>query len=436
MDMKHKPHRISKVHPGSIAEEVGIQPGDLLVAIDGQDIVDIIDYLFLSSEEELELEVHRPETDETFIIEIEKEYDEEIGLSFDNPLLDDARHCNNHCVFCFIDQMPPGMRPSLYFKDDDSRLSFMQGNFVTLTNLNAEQIARIIRYRISPINVSVHTTDPELRRKMLGNRHAGDILEKMRMLADGNIEMNAQIVLVPDMNDGEALASTLEDLSGLYPALQSVAIVPVGLSRFREGLAVLSGFDRESARRVIEGVLAFQAGMLERIGTRFAFAADEFFLLSEMHLPDDSAYETYIQLENGVGLMRKFEMELAKAAQTSRVQSGKRFVVATGTLAGPWLTALFSRLGLDHLEVRAIENRYFGTDITVSGLVTASDLMEQIGDLRGKEAVLIPGAMLKADEPVFLDDISLDEVSQRLGIRVIPVTVSGKALINRLEELE
>lgn len=435
--MKNKArHLITRIREGSIAEELGLRPGDELISIDGRPVVDIIDYLFLTSEAYIEMEILREETQEIILFEIEKEIDEEVGLSFGNPLLDDAKRCSNQCLFCFVDQLPKGMRSSLYFKDDDSRLSFMQGNFVTLTNLNDEQLDRIIRYRISPINVSVHTTDPSLRCRILGNRHAGDILEKMTRLAQGHIEMNAQIVLMPGINDGEHLTRTITDLKALYPALNSVAIVPVGLSRYREGLHKLEPFDATTSRQTVAQVHGLQSECLEQLGTRFAFLSDEFYLQADLPVPGEEDYEGYVQIENGVGLLRRFERQLTQALSDRPKVPNPHVLLATGTLAAPWLKAFFARWGMDRVKVREIRNRFFGEGITVSGLVSATDLMEQIGADSGFSTLLIPTVMLKSDEPLFLDDMTVGEVSRKLGMNIIPVDVDGDELIDRLEELE
>jgi putative radical SAM enzyme (TIGR03279 family) len=431
-----KKNTIIEVTESSIANEIGIVKGDVLISINNQPLGDIIDYLFLTSDEYIELEVISGETGETIVYEIEKEYDEDLGISFGNPLLDEAKSCSNQCIFCFVDQLPSGMRESLYFKDDDSRLSFMQGNFVTLTNLNYEQLDRIIRYRISPINVSVHTTDPELRKKILGNKHAGDVLEKMKRLAKGHIDMNGQIVLMPEINDGEGLDTTLRDLSEMHPYVGSVAMVPIGLSRFRDGLQALRPYSADEALLLVNQVDKIQEEMLEKLGTRFAFLSDEFFLLAGKELPDAEWYEGYIQVENGVGLIRKFTDGFINAMKKSRVSLEKRYLVLTGVLAHDWLKNLIESEGIDNLDVKAIKNDFFGQMITVSGLVTGTDIIKQVGDLSSYEGLVIPDVMLKNDEPIFLDDLTLDELSEQLGIKIYPVEAAGESMIKLLEELK
>ena len=302
-------NQIKTVEPGSIAEELEIEVGDQLISINQQPVVDIIDYMFLSNDEFVEIEIEKS-NGEIWTLDIEKEYDEPIGITFENPIIDDAKRCTNNCVFCFIDQLPKGMRPSLYFKDDDSRLSFLQGNFVTLTNLKEPDIERIIRYRISPINVSVHTTDPELRKKMLGNRFAGNIMERLKKLVDGGIVVNAQIVLCPGYNDGDALDKTLTDLMTLHPNLNSVAIVPIGLTNHRQGLIQMEGFVQKNAAETINRVHAFQSKAYKKLKTRFAFLADEFYIQAILPFPEDNAYESYIQLEDGIGMIRKLTTEI------------------------------------------------------------------------------------------------------------------------------
>ncbi len=431
-----KKYEIKKITPGSIADEMGIVEGDLLMTVNEHSITDIIDYLFLTSDEYVELEIESHVTGEVVIYEVEKEFDEDIGISFKNPLLDEARNCSNNCIFCFVDQLPQGMRKSLYFKDDDSRLSFMQGNFVTLTNVNYDQIERIIRYRISPINVSVHTTDPQLRIEILRNRYAGDILEKMNLLADGNIEMNAQIVLMPGINDGKYLQRTIADLSKLHPQVESIAIVPIGLSRFRKNLTQLSTFTKKQSQDLIIQIDEIQNKMLEKHGTRFVFLSDEFYIVAENAIPNNDFYENYIQLENGVGLLRKFYDEIAINRNLFTTRLNKKYLMLTGTIAGEWLNRIIEDFELDGLEVRTITNRFFGEKITVSGLITATDIMDQIKDSSSYEGIIIPDVMLKSDEDIFLDDITLSELESHMGVKIHKIPVEGVGFLKLLEELK
>ncbi len=424
---------IKGVKPGTIAEEVGIKAGDYLLTINDRPVKDIIDYLFLTSDDFLEVVMETGEG-ETVIYEIEKDPDEDLGLSFESPLLDDVKRCSNQCIFCFVDQLPPGMRESLYFKDDDSRLSFMQGNFVTLTNLSDDQIQRIVNYRISPINVSVHTTDPGLRIRLLKNPKAGRIMDHLRTLIEGGITVNAQIVLMPGINDGQALQKTLKDLSGLHPGLKSVAIVPIGLTRYREGLHPLTAFDKEGARGVIRQVHAGQGDFLRTLATRFAYLADEFYLKAGEPLPPYEAYEGFLQLEDGIGMIRKFGDEVRSLGKGLALQG--RYALVTGLLAKDFMEDLSQELMRDHqalhLAVRAIENRVFGPAITVSGLVCGRDILEQVGGIEDFEALLVPDNMFKADEDVFLDDVSLEQLSLALGKPVKRIPVQGEDFLKFL----
>ena len=433
-------NRIKSIEKDSIAEELEIEVGDILLTINGEPIVDIIDYMFLTNDESLEMEIKKA-NGEVWTYEIEKDFDEALGLEFENPIIDHAKRCTNKCVFCFIDQLPKGLRETLYFKDDDSRLSFLQGNFVTLTNLKEADIDRIIRYRISPINVSVHTTDPELRKKMLGNRFAGNILERVKKLVDGGITVNAQIVLCPGYNDGDALDKTLDDLIPFYPNLNSIAIVPIGLTRHREGLLPMEAFNPETAKDAIERVQAFQKHALKRLKTRFAFLADEFYIQAEMPFPTDEAYESYIQLEDGIGMIRKLQTEVEQLlAKPRNVDvTHKKIALITGTAAAPFLEKIATNIEKTYpeLEIKivAIENRFFGERITVSGLITGVDIVTQIAEsdsLFGIDYALMPSAMFRADEEILLDDMTRSELELRFGIPIFKVETEGKALLSAL----
>lgn len=430
-------NRIKKVDIGSIAEELDIEVGDILLTINEQPVVDIIDYMFLTNDETIEIEIQKPDG-EIWAIEIDKEYDEPLGIEFENPIIDQAKRCTNNCVFCFIDQLPKGMRDSLYFKDDDSRLSFLQGNFVTLTNLKDEDINRIIRYRISPINVSVHTTDPDLRKKMLGNRFAGNILERLGQLIDGGITVNVQIVLCPGYNDGEALKRTLDDLVVFHPTLNSIAIVPIGLTKHRDGLIEMRGFDEVTANATIQIVHAFQEKALINLKTRFAFLADEFYILAKQDFPMDEAYESYIQLEDGVGMIRKLVTEIEALLAKPEKGDGVHREVAmiTGTAAAPYLDILAKRIHSVYpnveLKIVPIVNHFFGEKITVSGLITGQDIVEQTKDLKMTDKnslILLPSAMFRADEEVLLDDMTRSDLEAHFGVAVKKVEIEGKQLM-------
>lgn len=431
-------NRISTVSEGSIAEALNICVGDELVSINGRAVEDIIDFIFLTADEHIELVVKKP--DGTVIAHtIAKEFYDDIGLEFENPIMDEAKSCRNKCSFCFIDQLPKNMRETLYFKDDDSRLSFLQGNFVTLTNVTEDDLKRMIEYRISPINVSVHTTNPELRVKMLGNRFAGSIMERLKLLAEHRIEVNAQIVLCPGENDGEELKRTLADLSGLYPSLASVAIVPVGLTKYREGLAPLRGFTEAESAEVISQVHKLQEGFLETLDTRFAFLSDEFYVMAHEEVPEYDDYEGFIQLENGVGLMRKFSSELEDALEDlgDKVKGlpSKTATLFTGHSAYAFMKEMVQmvneRLPLK-TEVVKVDNHFFGTSITVSGLIVGQDILEQSKNLTLGDFVIIPRSMMKADEDIFLDDTTVASLSEQLGKKVLIAEVDGYVYLKQM----
>ena len=427
---------IEEVSKGSIADELNIQAGDILLRINENKVNDIIDYKYLISDEYIVLEVEK-ENGEVWEYEIEKEYDEDLGIIFTNPLIDKAKSCKNKCIFCFIDQLPPNMRDTLYFKDDDSRLSFLQGNFITLTNMSDREIDRIIEYRLSPINVSVHTTNPDLRIKMLNNKNAGKIYDIIKRFHEARLDINCQVVLVPGVNDGLELKRTLSDLSKLYPSVESVAIVPVGITKYRKKLAKIDSYDMESAIEVLDFLEDIQIDFINDLGTRFVFPSDEFYALAKREVPSYDAYEGFPQLENGVGLMRLFQQEIESELSniTDVPKIDKKYIVATGTLAYNFIVDMFTKIqetipGLE-IEVIPIVNNFFGDKITVVGLITGMDLISQ---LKGKEsdAIFIPISMMKFGEDVFLDNITVDEVSRELGNKVIVSKVSGKDIIRKI----
>ena len=432
--MKNHKHIITGVMPGSIAEEMGIEPGDRLLAVNGHEIEDIFDYQFYSEDEQVVLLIEK-ENGEQWELEIEKDADEDPGMEFESGLMDEYRSCRNRCIFCFIDQMPAGMRDTLYFKDDDSRLSFLQGNYVTLTNMSDHDIDRIIRYRLEPINISFQATSPELRCRMLNNRFAGDALKKVDRLFEGGIEMNGQIVLCRGINDGEELERSIRDLSGYLPLLRSVSVVPVGLTRFREGLHPLEPFTEEDAKHVLETVHRWQKKFYQKYGVHFIHAGDEWYLLAGEEVPEEERYDGYLQLENGVGMLRLLINEFREAFDKAAGDVEERTVsVATGRLAGPYLKKIAEKLREKYPRTKVcvyeIRNDFFGESITVSGLVTAQDIIAQ---LRGRELgdrLLIPCNMLKADEDIFLDDYTVKQVSDALQVPVVIVKSSGQDLID------
>lgn len=431
--MKKTRHIIHRVLPGSIAQELELEPGDELVSVNGQEIEDIFDYQYLTNEEYLEILIRKPNGEE-WELEIEKEYEEDLGAEFENGLMDDYRTCRNHCIFCFIDQMPPGMRETLYFKDDDSRLSFLQGNYVTLTNMTDHDIDRIIRYHLAPINISFHTTDPALRCRMLNNRFAGDVFPKVQRLYEAGIEMNGQIVLCRGINDGANLDKTIRDLSGYLPHLRSVSIVPVGLTRFREGLYPLEPFGKEDARKVVEQVQQWQRRLYEKWGTHFIHCSDEWYILAELPLPKAGQYDGYPQLENGVGMLRLLEEEVEAALPAeARPWKHHRISVATGLLAEPYLRDNMKKIQEKYpgteVTVHGIVNKFFGEQITVSGLLTGQDLSGQLAGKDLGECLLIPCNMLRDGENVFLDDMTVEELEAILQVPISVVDAEGAALV-------
>ncbi|GKH48266.1 MULTISPECIES: DUF512 domain-containing protein [Anaerotruncus] len=426
------PVLIQTVAPGSHAARAGVRPGDTLLTIGGRPINDVLDYRFYMTDRQLELSLLRGGA--PYSVRIKKAEYDDIGLDFETYLMDKQHSCKNKCVFCFIDQMPPGMRESLYFKDDDSRLSFLFGNYITLTNLTDADIDRIIEMHISPVNVSVHTTDPALRVAMMKNPNAAGSLRYIERLAKAGIRINTQLVLCPGWNDGEALAKTLADLGKLYPGVQSVACVPVGLTKYREGLAELRSFTAAEAGDTIDRVEAFQQRMLEEHGERVAYPSDEFFLLAGRPIPAAGYYGEFAQLENGVGLLSLLEDEFSDAFSDDDGEGAAEgaFTVATGKAACPLISSLARRVmdrypGID-IRVRAIENRFFGEKITVAGLVTGVDLAEQLGGEALGDRLLLPSAMLRHERDKFLDDMTLEALEEALGVPVLPVDNDGYEL--------
>ncbi|WP_455538491.1 DUF512 domain-containing protein [Terrisporobacter sp.] len=439
VNVKNMNNLISNVYRNSIADEIGIEIGDILLSINGEKVEDIIQYKFLISDDYIELEIKK-RNGRIYLYEIEKEYDEELGIEFTNPIIDKAKSCRNKCVFCFIDQLPEGMRETLYFKDDDSRLSFLQGNFVTLTNMSEDDINNIIRYRISPINISVHTTNPELRRKMISNKFAGKLMDTMKRLADAGIEMNAQIVLCPGYNDKEELERTLEDLASLHPYVHSAAIVPVGITRYRDGLAKLEIFDEESASQTIDQINELQEKYLERLKTRFAFLSDEFYIIAKRPLLEYDEYEGFLQFEDGVGMITKMGTEIVNYLKTitddERLSKTKKVSIATGQSSYEFMCDMAKEImnkfkNID-INVYRIKNNFFGETITVSGLLTATDLIDQLKDEDLGETLYITRSMMKSDEEIFLDNITLKELEEKLKIEIIPCQNEGIDVVDKI----
>ncbi len=447
--MNKKEHVIKEVYTGSIAEEMGIMPGDMLLKINDNEIEDVFDYRYLIKDEYVEVLIRKAEGEE-WLLEIDKEYDDDLGIEFENELMSEYRSCSNKCIFCFIDQMPPGMRDNLYFKDDDSRLSFLQGNYITLTNMSEEDIERIIKMQLAPINISVQTTNPELRCKMLHNRFAGDKLKFLDRLYEGHVEMNGQIVCCKGVNDGEELRRSITDLMKYLPFMRSVSVVPAGISKYRDGLYPIELFTKEEAGQIIDMIESYQKSCYEKYGLHFIHASDELYITAEREFPEEERYDGYIQLENGVGMMRlfrtEFEEALGEATRGVRYHMQKHklkrtVTVATGKLAYSTVREFADKLMQAYpgliIRVFAIRNDFFGETITVTGLITGQDLMAQLKEQQAKgvdlgETLLISAAMLRSGEQVFLDDVTIPQMEEALGLRVVIVESSGQDFVDAI----
>lgn len=436
-------HLIKEIKPDSIAMELEIEPGDRLLAINNNTIEDIFDYQYHIENDYVELLIEKPNK-EQWLLEVDKDEDEDIGIVFESGLMDEYRSCHNKCIFCFIDQMPKGMRETLYFKDDDSRLSFLQGNYVTLTNMSEHDIDRIIKYHLSPINISFQTMNPELRCKMLQNRFAGEALKKVDILYQAGITMNGQIVLCKGVNDGAELEYSIRRLTQYIPVLESVSVVPVGLTKYREGLFPLEPFNREDAGKVLDCIEAFQKQIYAEHGIHFIHASDEWYILAQRELPSQDNYDGYLQLENGVGMIRlmltEFEQALEECRSQNRTPLYSQASIATGKLAYPYIKKmsdaimeLFPQL---HIHVYEITNHFFGEMITVSGLLTGQDLQVQLNDRPLGECLLLPQNMLRSGEQVFLDDMTVTELERSLQVKIDIVKSSGYDFINAVLESE
>ena len=427
---------ITGVERGSVAHRLGIRPGWVLERVAGHKIEDVLDYRFHMTADKFAIELLTPDAQPFHAIVNKDEY-EDLGLSFATYLMDGQKSCRNKCIFCFVDQMPGGMRESLYFKDDDWRMSFLFGNYVTLTNMHERDIERIIAMRLSPVNVSVHTTNPDLRVRMMGNPGAGEVLRWLERLAQAEIRLNTQLVLCPGINDGKELERSLRDLTALAPSMQSIATVPVGITKHRQGLSDLRPFTREEAWAVLDTIDAFGDDMLKLHGQRICYASDEFYLLTGRQILPAGHYEAFDQLENGVGLCALLLSEFNDALEGAPyIESPRKISIATGTGAAPLMRDLVSRAKecFPNLsaQVFAIENDFFGHTVTVSGLVTGADLIEQLKVKELGEALLIPECMLRHEKDLFLDGLSPEDIAQALGIPVIPVQVDGDALLKAL----
>ena len=425
---------ITSVAAGSPAEKAGVRAGETLLRLNGHEIVDVLDYRFFCYDAKLSVELRAVDGTKRKL-RVKKDEGQDLGLNFDTYLMDEPRPCSNHCVFCFVDQMPPGMRDTLYFKDDDARLSFLMGNYITLTNLTEREARRIIELRISPINVSVQATEPRLRRTLLGNKDAGRSLEYMRAFGRAGIEMNGQIVVCPGGNDGAHLRRTISDLMDI--GFRSCSVVPVGLTKYRKGLAKLSPVDEKAAAGIIDTVDEYGALCKERYGTRMFFCADELYLKANRPLPDRDYYEDFGQLENGVGMLRSTMDEFLSGLADVEDGDVPSFTIATGVAAAPFIERLVGaakeRFPALRGEVAAIVNDFFGHTITVSGLITGQDIIKQL-TARGKlgERVILPANMLRHGEGVFLDDVTLAQLSEALHRRVTVSETDGYSLVDAI----
>ena len=441
MPLDHKnSHKIQSVAPGSIAEELGVERGDVLISINDQEVEDVFDYRYLTQDEELTVVIRKGDSmeedePEEWELEIEKEPDEDLGIEFESGLMDEYRSCRNRCIFCFVNQMPKGMRDTLYFHDDDARLSFLQGNYITLTNMSDHDIDRIIRYHLEPINISFHTMNPALRCEMLHNRTAGDVFPRIRRLKEAGIELNGQIVLCRGINDGEELEYSLREFEQYLPELKSVSVVPVGLTRFRDRLPKLIPFDADSAGPVIDQIERWQQYYMTRYGTHLVHASDEWYIMAGRELPPEESYDGYLQLENGVGMVRLLTEEIREELRRSagRKARSRHITIATGRLVGPILDGLVREITEVFPQVRAdvvpITNHFFGELITVSGLITGQDLTAQLAGRDLGEELLLPANMLRSGENVFLDDMTVEQVEETLQIKTVIVESDGRSFV-------
>lgn len=432
---------IISVEPDSIAEEMGIEPGDVLVDINNKQVHDVFDYRYLIQDEYIEVGIRKPDGDE-WLLEIDKEEYEDLGIVFERGLMDKAMSCKNKCIFCFIDQLPKGMRKSLYFKDDDSRLSFLHGNYITLTNMSDEDLDRVIFYHLSPINISVQVTDPEKRVFMLKNPNAANLMPRIKKLAEHKIEMNFQIVLCRGINDGNYLDRSIKELSEFIDPARCMSVVPFGMTKFREGLYPITPYDRESALLVIKQIEEWQRRLLSEKGTRFVFAGDEFYITAGLPLPDNESYEGYPQLENGVGMITLMKTEFYKELEATPADNKKRTIsIATGRASYDFICSLAEavkeKLPSTHIDVFPIENNYFGSTITVSGLMTGSDIIKALSGKKLGKFLLVPENALRADvETLFLDDTDIADVEKALGVELVVSSDNGAEFLRRIIDLE
>lgn len=429
--------KISGVKKKSLAYKKGIRPDWVLKEINAHEINDVLDYNFYAADAKIILTLEN-EKGKIKNKKIRKGENEDLGLEFDTYLMDKQKTCKNKCIFCFIDQLPDGMRESLYFKDDDSRMSFLFGNYITLTNLTERDIERIIEMHINPVNVSVHTMNPDLRVKMMKNPHAGEVLRYLDVLAENGTHLNTQLVLCPGINDGKELKYSIQKLASLYPAVQSIAAVPVGITKFRENLPDLEEYTRESAKEVICIIEEYQREFLEKFGTRLVYASDEFYLKAGLKLPDDEEYEDYPQLENGVGMLTDLECTFDKALQNDDETevADRNVFIATGEAAKPLLEKLSEKFYNKYnkkIPVLEIKNDFFGHSITVSGLITGKDLTNSLKDRKDIDELLISSNMLRSEGDMFLDSMTVEEAESILSCKITPVSSDGYELLDKMK---
>jgi putative radical SAM enzyme (TIGR03279 family) len=420
--------KIQSVSPGSPAAKAGISPGDILRKINGHTIIDVLDYKYYAYDAELFLELTRDNGTRRFA-RIRRPDGEDIGLEFETYLMDGERSCANNCIFCFIDQLPRGMRKTLYYKDDDARLSFLQGNYITLTNLSEREIQRMIDLRVSPLNVSVHSMNPELRSFMLGNPRGGETIATLRRFADAGITMNCQIVCCPGINDGEELEYSMRELAKLHPAVNSVSIVPVGLTRHRDGLYPIEPYDKARSADVINSVEAYAERCLEEHGSRIFYCADEFYIKADRDFPDDEYYEGYPQLENGVGMLRLLITDFLYELETTKTTpDGREFTVITGKSAAKYLRELIftAKTKYDTIDhemivgtVVGVPNSFFGESVNVAGLITGGDILQTLRENPPRGRILLPRNMLRYGETTFLDGVTVREIEAFGEVRIV-----------------
>ena len=419
--------KILFVEPDSVGSEIGLEAGDAITHFNGEEVADVLDYEYYEGQEDFTITV-LAKTGESVVAEISKDADETLGLTFEDKCYLTARACRNKCIFCFVDQLPKGMRKTLYFKDDDWRLSFVSGNYVTFTNLTENEIKRICEKKFSPLYVSVHATDDNVRRDMLQNKTAADILPLMKRFADSGVVMHTQIVLCPDVNDGRVLQKSLQDLFELYPQVQSVAIVPVGLTKHRQGLFEVKPVDKAKANEIIAQAEDFALKCKQKTGSNFAFCSDEFYVVAQKEIPPYEYYEDFAQIENGVGLLAKFKREFEEGIEAFTKAKKGSFTIATGDSSYDFICGLVRQLKIKfgvNCEVIKVVNKFFGDSVTVSGLLTAQDILDALGKNKVNDTLLFPRSLLREIEDVFLDGMTLAEFKSKVGKKVEVVENDG-----------